>query len=491
MEPGRELITSTRSERNTASAIECVMNSTLVSVSIQMRCSSMFIRSRVISSSAPNGSSISSSEGSNDSALAIETRCCMPPESCHTACLENPCRPTSSSIRRTRRLRSAASKPITSKGSWTLRETDRHSYSTGVWKTTPRSRFSLAWRAVLPLTLTLPSDGSMRSATMRSRVDLPHPEGPTIDRNSPARMSRSTPRSATVRPSPLPNHLPTPRSSRAGASSRTAAPFRIIASAHWEGRLALPDRRPRFNSLKASSTMRKSRQDRRTGEGRAMGSSGASTIVIENGLVIPSPGDGRLLEGAPVAIRGERIIAVGEAAAAGMTAADAYWGAANTFLEMLRNGITTVQVMTSISAVEDSEVQAAVDSGIRARLIPHVARREGVEATIERIEAEMTAHADRVQTWFGLEVPEIADEPTLRLVAEASQRLGAGVHTHFAEFAPGDLVRLGDAGLLRKGLSLAHCVHLSDGDVAGLAAGGVSVSPNPRSNSRYGNGVAS
>jgi 5-methylthioadenosine/S-adenosylhomocysteine deaminase len=277
-----------------------------------------------------------------------------------------------------------------------------------------------------------------------------------------------------------------------------------------------------------------------------MGSSGADTIVIENGLVIPSPGDGTLLEGAPVVIRGDRIVAVGEAAAAGggrmegprvtridasgcavlpglvschahcrpfrglgdglgmmawhdrfvhrfsagMTAADAYWGAANTFLEMLRNGITTVQVMTSISAVEDSEVQAAVDSGIRARLIPHVARREGVEATIERIEAEVTAHADRVQTWFGLEVPEIADKPTLRLVAEASQRLGAGVHTHFAEFAPGDLARLGDAGLLRKGLSLAHCVHLSDGDVAGLVAGGVSVSHNPRSNSRYGNGVA-
>jgi 5-methylthioadenosine/S-adenosylhomocysteine deaminase len=272
-----------------------------------------------------------------------------------------------------------------------------------------------------------------------------------------------------------------------------------------------------------------------------MGSSGADTIVIENGLVIPSPGDGRLLEGAPVVIRGERIVAVGAEVpggvarvtridasgcavlpglvschahcrpfrglgdglgmmawhdrfvhrfSAGMTAADAYWGAANTFLEMLRNGITTVQVMTSISAVEDSEVRAAVDSGIRARLIPHVARREGVEATIERIEAEGTAGADRVQTWFGLEVPEVADEPTLRLVAEASQRLGVGVHTHFAEFAPGDLARLGDAGLLRKGLSLAHCVHLSDGDVAGLAAGGVSVSHNPRSNSRYGNGVA-
>ena len=32
--------------------------------------------------SAPNGSSINSIAGSNDSARAIETRCCMPPESC-------------------------------------------------------------------------------------------------------------------------------------------------------------------------------------------------------------------------------------------------------------------------------------------------------------------------------------------------------------------------------------------------------------------------
>ena len=43
----------------------------------------MFNRSRVISSSAPNGSSIRSSAGENESARAIETRCCIPPESCH------------------------------------------------------------------------------------------------------------------------------------------------------------------------------------------------------------------------------------------------------------------------------------------------------------------------------------------------------------------------------------------------------------------------
>ena len=81
--PGRADITTTRVERNTASEIECVTKITVDSVSSHSRSSSRFSRSRVISSSAPNGSSISSSAGENESARAIDTRCCIPPESCH------------------------------------------------------------------------------------------------------------------------------------------------------------------------------------------------------------------------------------------------------------------------------------------------------------------------------------------------------------------------------------------------------------------------
>ncbi len=80
--PGRGDITTTRVERKTASEIECVTKMTVDLVSAQMESSSRLSRSRVISSSAPNGSSISSSAGENESARAIETRCCMPPESC-------------------------------------------------------------------------------------------------------------------------------------------------------------------------------------------------------------------------------------------------------------------------------------------------------------------------------------------------------------------------------------------------------------------------
>ena len=81
MRPGRALMTTTRDDRKTASGIEWVTNTTVIPVCSQIRRTSWFIRSRVISSSAPNGSSISRIDGSKASARAIATRCCIPPDS--------------------------------------------------------------------------------------------------------------------------------------------------------------------------------------------------------------------------------------------------------------------------------------------------------------------------------------------------------------------------------------------------------------------------
>ena len=120
-------MTTTRVERNTASGIECVTNTTVLPAFSQIRRSSMFRRSRVISSSAPNGSSISSTAGSNESARAIETRCCMPPDSCHGRLDSNPLSSTSSSISSTRARRFARSQPSISSGRATLRATVRQS----------------------------------------------------------------------------------------------------------------------------------------------------------------------------------------------------------------------------------------------------------------------------------------------------------------------------------------------------------------------------
>jgi hypothetical protein len=50
--------------------------------------------SLVCASTEPNGSSISSSTGSQARARASATRCCIPPDSCHGYRAETPARPT-------------------------------------------------------------------------------------------------------------------------------------------------------------------------------------------------------------------------------------------------------------------------------------------------------------------------------------------------------------------------------------------------------------
>ena len=81
MRAGPAVSTTTRVPRNTASEMPWVTKTMVFFASCQMRSSSRFIFSRVSASSAPKGSSISTSFGSCTSARAIAARCCMPPES--------------------------------------------------------------------------------------------------------------------------------------------------------------------------------------------------------------------------------------------------------------------------------------------------------------------------------------------------------------------------------------------------------------------------
>src|SRR5262245_35087793 len=60
---------------------------------------------------------------------------------------------------------------------------------------------------------TFPLVGSLKPAMMRSAVDLPQPEGPSSDTNSPGHTSRLRRSSATT---PLAKVLPTPFSATMG-----------------------------------------------------------------------------------------------------------------------------------------------------------------------------------------------------------------------------------------------------------------------------------
>ncbi|WP_199255840.1 8-oxoguanine deaminase [Mycolicibacterium mengxianglii] len=89
----------------------------------------------------------------------------------------------------------------------------------------------------------------------------------------------------------------------------------------------------------------------------------------------------------------------------------------------------------------------------------------------------------------------------MRRSAELARELGVRLHTHLAETVdeedfclahfgarPADYVE--SLGWLGEDVWLAHCVHLSDGDITKFAASGTSVAHCPSSNGRLGAGIA-
>lgn len=137
-----------------------------------------------LSSSAPKGSSISSSFGRVTRPRAMETRICMPPESSRGRTSANLPSPTSSRTSLTRVLPSARGTPARSSGSLTLLRTLLHGIRVASWKTNDSGCWAFS-RLSRRHSISLPSLGSTRPATIFSRVLLPQPDGPSRVINSP------------------------------------------------------------------------------------------------------------------------------------------------------------------------------------------------------------------------------------------------------------------------------------------------------------------
>ena len=97
--------------------------------------------------------------------------------------------------------------------------------------------------------------------------------------------------------------------------------------------------------------------------------------------------------------------------------------------------------------------------------------------------------------------PFSASERLMRDSADLARALGVRLHTHVAETADEDrycqdrfgvrpVELLDQLGWLGPDVWLAHCVHLSDKDVARLAETGTAVASCPTSNLRLGSGIA-
>ncbi|GKT26564.1 hypothetical protein AVHM3334_21370 [Acidovorax sp. SUPP3334] len=193
-------MTTSREARNSASSTSWVMKKTVLPVRCHSRNTSPCKDSRVKASSAPSGSSISNTSGSLASTRAMPTRCCMPPESCHTGEFANASNPTNASVSVATARRVSRGTPRSRKPSATLSITLSQGISACFWNTTPRS--APGPRTTRPPKAMCPAEACVKPAMQLSSVVLPQPEAPRATTNSPAAMSRSTPARASTGSAP-------------------------------------------------------------------------------------------------------------------------------------------------------------------------------------------------------------------------------------------------------------------------------------------------
>ncbi|MFJ5263810.1 amidohydrolase family protein [Streptomyces sp. NPDC088387] len=192
-------------------------------------------------------------------------------------------------------------------------------------------------------------------------------------------------------------------------------------------------------------------------------------------------------------------------AEARMRPADARAGMLLGCVEMLRFGVTTSAEMY---AHAEHVVEAALEAGSRVLIAPAYFDLPGGDwrADIDAIGRWMDADGlrfgpgDRVELCYGPHSTYTLPPEALRVTAQEAAQRGALVHIHVAETVAEDVTTrekfgsvpqlLKETGLLDGRLLAAHAVHLSDSDIALLAAADVGVAHCPGSNAKLASGTA-
>src|SRR5580692_949239 len=185
-----------------------------------------------------------------------------------------------------------------------------------------------------------------------------------------------------------------------------------------------------------------------------------------------------------------------------LDADSAYWAAAASYLESVKNGVTTVNDM--YRRLPDL-ARAAADIGIRAVLSNDVALPEhNLDSLQDNKDAYDAVHGlgdGRIEVYVGIEWLPLASPELLRDARALADDLGTGIHVHLNESlgeVENSKQRFGrrptevayDAGLLGPDCVAAHCVWLTDHEIGLMRETGTSISHNPSSNAKLGNGIA-
>lgn len=182
---------------------------------------------------------------------------------------------------------------------------------------------------------------------------------------------------------------------------------------------------------------------------------------------------------------------------------DIYWGTMLCCLEMIKSGTTTFADMYFMM---DETARAVAASGLRACLSRGMigSAANAAEALAESEAFYKNWHGaagGRIKVMFGPHAPYTCPPEYLKQVIALAGKYGAGLHIHVAE-TPSEVAEIQASygktpvghlealGLFALPVLAAHCVHLTEADIAILARRGVGVAHCPESNMKLASGIA-
>ncbi len=193
-------------------------------------------------------------------------------------------------------------------------------------------------------------------------------------------------------------------------------------------------------------------------------------------------------------------------AEAALTEEDVYWGAALAACEMIRGGIAA---FADHYFWMDQVARVVEEAGMKALLAWCIfglgAAQEVGGATLERTEEFVSrwqnAGDGRIKTTLGPHSPYICSPQFLQRAVNRARKLGVGIHLHVAEsqeqvdrslkeHGKTPVAHLASLGVLDVPTIAAHCLYLSDADIAILAEKRVTVPHCPKTYLKLAMGVA-
>lgn len=181
-----------------------------------------------------------------------------------------------------------------------------------------------------------------------------------------------------------------------------------------------------------------------------------------------------------------------------------YWGTLLACWEMLRSGTTCFTDMymfmhDAARAVETSGMRGVLSWGmVGFDQANHQRGLNNNRALVERWNHQANG---RITVTLGPHAPYTCPPDTLRAAASLADELNVPIQIHLSEtrlevddaqraWGCSPIVHVDRCGLLDRPVLAAHCVHVSDEDIALMAAKGVRVAHNPQSNLKLASGIA-